>query len=112
MTKMYIKIVEVDQPTRTVTVKYRSDNSLLDIDSYPPVAFQITNYQAKTKEEFVEQLRPQISLHLYYRDLEETPNTDVDISDWAGYTATVDPVSFPTPQPQVVEAFDTPEVEI
>jgi len=110
--KLYIKIVEVDVETRTLSVKYRSDKSLLDIDSYPPVAFQITNYQAKTKEEFVEQLRPQISLYLYYRDLQENPNTDVDISDWAGYTATVDPVSFPTPGASVVEAFDNPEVEI
>ena len=48
MSKINIKIVEVDQPTHTVLVRYNSENSNKSIDEYPAVAFQVTNYNAKT----------------------------------------------------------------
>ena len=44
MSKINIKIVEIDQATHTAVVKYTSENSKKNIDEYPGVAFQVTNY--------------------------------------------------------------------
>jgi hypothetical protein len=88
--KINIKIVEIDQSSHTVLVKYASENSKKSIDEYPEVAFQITNYNVKTPEEFVEAIRPQVSLYVYQRDLAENPSTPVDLSAWHGHTAEVD----------------------
>ena len=46
-----IKIVEIDQAIQTVVVKYASENSKKNIDEYPGVAFQLTNYNVKNLEE-------------------------------------------------------------
>ena len=48
MSKINIKIVEVDQENHTVLVKYTSETSVKNIDEYPAVAFQVTNYNEQT----------------------------------------------------------------
>jgi hypothetical protein len=86
--KINIKIVEIDQATHSVTVKYASENSKKNIDEYPAVAFQVTNFNnVSTVEEFVEAIRPQISLYVWQRDQAENPPTPVDISGWNNYAA-------------------------
>ena len=54
MSKINIKIVEVDQDSHTVLVKYASEKSQKPIDEYPAIAFQVTNYIASTPAEFIE----------------------------------------------------------
>lgn len=105
-----IKIVEIDQATQSVVVKYTSENSKKNIDEYPGVAFQITNYNAKNLEEFVEAIRPQISLYVYQRDQAENPSVSVDISNWNGYEATVEAFELPTVAAAPVPALEHPEV--
>jgi hypothetical protein len=85
-----IKIVEVDQETQSVVVKYISENSKKNIDEYPGVAFQITNYNVKNLEEFVEAIRPQISLYVWQRDQAESPAESVDMSRWVGHAVEVE----------------------
>ena len=88
MSTINIKIIEVDQPTHTVLVKYTSENSNKSIDEYPAVAFQVTNYNVKTVEEFIEAIRPQISLYVYQRDLAENPPEPIAILDWVTFQPT------------------------
>ena len=112
MSKINIKIVEVDQSSHTVLVKYASKNSKKGIDEYPAVAFQVTNYNVATPEEFIEAIRPQISLYVYQRDLAENPSTPVDLFAWHGHTAEVDHYQ-PTDQAlgsQLIPAQQNPEI--
>ena len=90
MSKINIKIVEIDQTTHTAVVKYASENSKKNIDEYPGVAFQVTNYNATTPEEFIEAIRPQVSLYVWQRDQAENPPTPVDLSDWHNHAAEVE----------------------
>jgi hypothetical protein len=90
MSKINIKVVEIDQATHTVVVKYVSEASKKPIDEYPGVAFQVTNYSAKTIDEFIEAVRPQISLYVWQRDQAENPLTPVDISGWGGHSVEVE----------------------
>ena len=80
MSKINIKIVEVDQSSHTVLVKYASEKSQKTIDEYPAVAFQVTNYNVATAEEFIEAIRPQVSLYVYQRDLADYVKHKYDIS--------------------------------
>jgi hypothetical protein len=110
--KINIKIVEIDQSSHTVLVKYASENSKKSIDEYPEVAFQITNYNVKTPEEFVEAIRPQVSLYVYQRDLAENPPAPVDISGWHSHTAEVDHYQLTDPAlaSQLIQAQQNPEI--
>ena len=110
MSNIKIKIVEVDQATHTVLVKYCSDNSKQPIDDYPAVAFQTTNFNVTTRDEFIEAIRPQISLYVQQRDLAENPPTPLDISSWNGHEVEVPATELPTPQPQPIEGLANPEV--
>jgi hypothetical protein len=110
MSTINIKIIEVDQPTHTVLVKYTSENSNKSIDEYPAVAFQVTNYNVKTVEEFVEAIRPQVSLYVYQRDLAENPPEPIEISGWLGYDVQVNAFELPAPAVPPVEALANPEV--
>jgi hypothetical protein len=110
MSKINIKIIEVDQSTHTVLVKYTSENSNKSIDEYPAVAFQVTNYNVKTVEEFVEAIRPQVSLYVYQRDLAENPSEPIEISGWLGYDVQVNAFELPAPAVPPVEALANPEV--
>ena len=89
MSKISIKIVEVDQVTQTVLVKYSSENSLRPIDEYPAVAFQISNFNVKTLEEFIEAIRPQVTQYVQQRDSAESPD-NIDISSWNGHSVEVE----------------------
>ena len=90
MSKINIKIVEIDQATHTAVVKYTSENSKKNIDEYPGVAFQVTNYNVTSLEAFIEAIRPQVSLYVWQRDQAENPPTPVNITDWNNYSAEVE----------------------
>ena len=107
MSKITIKIVEVDQATHSVAVKYISENSKRLIDEYPAVAFQVLNYTATTPEEFIEAIRPQVSLYVGQRDRAENPEKYIDIEHWFGVCRQVDAVDIPPPP----AATSTPPVE-
>lgn len=110
MSKINIKIVEVDQDSHTVVLKYASEKSVKTIDEYPGVVFQVSNYNVANLDEFIAAIRPQISLYVYYRDLAESPNQAIDISSWSGQSVEVDAFELPAPAPQPVEALANPEV--
>lgn len=110
MSKINIKIVEVDQSSHTVLVKYASEKSQKTIDEYPAVAFQVTNYNVATAEEFIEAIRPQVSLYVYQRDLAENPPEPIEISDWLGHDVQVDAFELPAPAVPTVTALANPEV--
>jgi hypothetical protein len=112
--KINIKVVEVDQETHNVTVKYVSENSKKNIDEYPAVAFQVTNFNVTTIEEFIEAIRPQISLYVWQRDLAENPSTPIDISGWHDYAAEFEaynPVD-PAQPSQLIPVQVTSEVKL
>lgn len=112
MSKINIKIVDVDQGSHTVLVKYVSENSKKTIDEYPAVAFQVTNFNVKTPEEFIEAIRPQVSLYVWQRDLQENPAESIDLSGWNGHNAEVNAFELPTPMAPPVEALANPEVTL
>lgn len=112
MSKINIKIVEVDQDSHTLVLKYASEKSQKPIDEYPGVAFQVSNYNVANLDEFIAAIRPQISLYVYYRDLAESPNQAVDISSWAGQSLEIDAFELPAPAAPPVEALANPEVTL
>lgn len=112
MSKINIKIVEVENDSHTVVLKYASEKSKKSIDEYPGVAFQVSNYNVANLDEFINAIRPQISLYVYYRDLTESPVQNIDISAWSGQTIEVDAFEIPAPAPQPVEALANPEVTL
>jgi hypothetical protein len=110
MSKINIKIVEVDQNSHTILVKYASEKSQKPIDEYPAVAFQVTNYNVSTTEEFIEAIRPQVSLYVWQRDLQENPAKSIDLTGWDGYAVEVDAFELPAPAVPTVDALANPEV--
>jgi hypothetical protein len=110
MSKINIKIVEVEQSSHSVSVKYTSDKSKKLIDEYPAVVFQATNFNVSSPEEFIEAIRPQISLYVHFRDLAENPATSIDLSNWIGCTATVDSFPLPATAPPPIEGLSNPEI--
>lgn len=110
-----IKITEIDQTTQSVVVKYASENSKKNIDEYSGVAFQVTNYNVTNLEEFVEAIRPQISLYVWQRDQAENPPTPIDISEWGGYSTEVDryiPPVDPALDSQLIPSQVSAEVKL
>lgn len=112
MKKINIKIVEVDESTQSVEIKYTSERSLKPIDEYPSVVFQVSNYNVSNFDEFIEAIRPQLSLYVYLRDLAENPPNPVDMSDWNGLTIQVDAYELPTPALPAIEGLANPEVQL
>ena len=112
MSKINIKIVEVDQENHTVLVKYASETSKKNIDEYPAVAFQVTNYNVSSLEQFIEAIRPQVSLYVWQRDQAENPPTPIDISSWDGHDVHVDAYELPAPAAPAVPALTNPEVTL
>ncbi len=115
MSKILIKIVEVDQATRTILVKYASETSKKSIDDYDAVAFQLTNFGSRTPEEFIEAIRPQITQYVQQRDLLESPQEHVDLSAWNGLSVEIDAHVFELPEPASpaappIDALANPEV--
>ena len=113
MAKINIKIVEVDNSTQSVEIKYASEKSLIPIDEYPGIVFQVSNYNVSNLDEFIEAIRPQVSLYVYMRDLAESPPNPVDMSDWDGYTVQVDAYELPVePTSTQTTAQVNPEVTV
>jgi hypothetical protein len=110
MSKINIKIVEVDQSTHSVIVKYASEHSKKSIDEYPAIAFQVSNFNAATAEDFIEAIKPQISIYAQLRDKQENPADYIDLSSWVGYTAEVTSIELPELAPHPIEALANPEV--
>lgn len=115
MSKISIKIVEVDQATQTILVKYASETSKKSIDDYDAVAFQLTNFGSKTPEEFIEAIRPQITQYVQQRDLLESPKEHIDLSAWNGLSIEIDAYVFELPEPAdaaapPIDALANPEV--
>lgn len=112
--KINIKIVEIDQSSHTVLIKYASENSKKSIDEYPEVAFQVNNYNVKTPEEFIEAIRPQVSLYVWQRDQQENPAESIDLSGWQGHEAEVDhyQTADPALASQLIPAQQNPEIVI
>ncbi len=115
MSKISIKIVEVDQATQTILVKYASETSKKSIDDYDAVAFQLTNFGSRTPEEFIEAIRPQITQYVQQRDLLESPQEHVDLSAWNGLSVEIDAHVFELPEPASpaappINALVNPEV--
>ena len=112
MSKINIKIVEVDQSSHTVLVKYASEKSQKLLDDYPAVAFQITNYNVANLDEFIEAIRPQISLYVWQRDLNENPSQSIDLTSWNGHAVEIDAFELPAPSVPPVGALANPEVTL
>lgn len=90
MSQITIKIVEVDPSTHSVVVKFVSENSKKSIDEYDGLAFQVPNYESVTPEQFIKEIKVQVSNIVKNRDAVESRTGIVDISDWNGYTTTID----------------------
>jgi len=112
MSKIDIKIVDVESSTNSVIIKYASEKSKKVIDDYPAVAFQVNNFPVSSIEEFIEAIRPQVSLYVYLRDLSENPIENLDITPWKGYTVQVDAYELPAEAPPPVPALNNPEVTL
>ena len=112
MSKINIKIVEIDQSSHTVLVKYASGKSQKHIDEYPAVAFQVSNYNVANLDEFIEAIRPQVSLYVYQRDLAENPPQPIEISDWLGHAVEIDAYELPAPADPPVAALINSEVTL
>lgn len=112
MSKINIKIVEIEQNSHTVLVKYASENSKKSIDEYPAVAFQVTNYNVSSIEQFIEAIRPQVSLYVWQRDQQENPAESIDLSGWYGHDIHVDAYELPASAAPAVPALVDPEVNI
>lgn len=110
MSKINIKIVDVDQSTHSVIVKYASEHSKKPIDDYPAVAFQVSNFNVVTADEFIEAIKPQISIYAQLRDKQENPADYIDLSSWVGHTAEITSIELPDLAPHPVEALANPEV--
>ena len=114
MSKINIKVVEVDQENHTVLVKYASETSTKSIDEYPAVAFQVTNYNVSSIDQFIEAIRPQVSLYVWQRDQAENPPTPINISEWNNHSAEVEAYTLAEAalDSQLPAVQQTPEVTV
>ena len=101
MSKINIKIVDVDQSTQVVLVKYASESSRKNIDDYDALAFQLSNYNTKTPEEFIEAIRPQVTQYVQQRDALENVDRHIDLSAWNGHTSEIIPYTVDAIDPAV-----------
>jgi hypothetical protein len=95
MSKISIKIVEVDQSTRSIVLKFATEHSAKPLDEYDGLAFTVANFGSLTPEEFIEKIRPQISEMVLARDAAEQLVDTLDVTEWAGYTTTIDAIEVP-----------------
>ena len=114
MSKISIKIIEIDQRSRSVILKFASENSLRPLEEYDGIAFTVANFNSLTPEEFIEAVRPQISSMVLARDQAEQLVNTLDISTWAGYTTTVEAIEIahidPAVSTQMIPALNNSEV--
>lgn len=90
MSKITIKIIDIDRAANNIIVKYASDASAKPIDEYSAMGFQITDSSILTPEQFIESIRYQVSQYVAVRDALESHTAAIDFSAWSGYTAEVD----------------------
>lgn len=114
MSKISIKIVEIDQRTRSVVLKFASENSLRPLEEYDGIAFTVANFNSLTPEEFIDAVRPQISSMVLARDQAERLVNTLDITSWNGYTTTVESIEIshidPAVSSQMIPALNNSEV--
>lgn len=114
MSKISIKIVEVDQRTRSIVVKFASEQSLKPLEDYDGLAFNVANFNSVTPEEFIESIKPQLSKMVAVRDQSEKIVESLDLSAWVNYTTTVDSVEVfevaPAVSNQILTGLANPEV--
>lgn len=92
MKKISIKIVEVHQPSRSVVIKFISENSAKSIDEYEGLAFTVANFDSFTPQEFIKKISGQITKLVSDRDDVEKRLHAIDVSSWNGYTTEFDSV--------------------
>ena len=110
MSKITIKIIDIDRAANNIIVKYASDASAKPIDEYSAMGFQITDSSILTPEQFIESIRYTVTQYVTVRDALESHTAAIDFSAWSGFTAEVEAsVIIPT-VPAVVDALATPEV--
>lgn len=114
MSSINIKIDGFDESSNTILVKFVSDLSLLPIDDYSSIGFQIIDPAVTTAEEFVQSIRNAITYHVAVRDALESHVTTLDLESWLDYTTTITPATLVDPAltPQLVEGLTNPEVEL
>ena len=114
MSKISIKIVEIDQRSRSVVLKFASENSLRPMEEYDGIAFTVANFNSLTPEEFIEAVRPQISSMVLARDQAEQLVDRLDVTAWNGYTTIVDSIEIahidPAVSTQMIPALNNSEV--
>ena len=114
MSSINIKIDGFDQSSNTILVKFASDLSLLPIDEYSSMGFQILDPNVSTAEEFIQSIRTAVTYHVAVRDALESHVTTLDLESWLDYTTTITPATLVDPAltPQLVEGLTNPEVEL
>lgn len=114
MSKITIKIIDIDRAANNIIVKYASDISAKSIDEYSAMGFQITDPTITTPEQFVESIRYQISHYVAVRDAFENQVNQIDFSSWNGFTTEVESISLADPvlQSQLIAAQSNPEVTL
>jgi hypothetical protein len=114
MSKIKVKIVEIDQRTRSVVVKFASESSKKSIDEYDGLAFQVSNFTAVTPKDFIDGITTQISKLVAIRDSSENVVANLDLTEWANYATEIDAVEIsevaPAASAQIVQALANPEV--
>jgi hypothetical protein len=110
MSKITIKIIDIDRTSNNIIVKYASEASAKPIDEYSAMGFQITDTSILTPEQFVESIRYEVSQHVAVRDALEAHTSALDFSAWSGYTTEVDASVLVASAPPVIDALATPEV--
>ncbi len=88
MSDLSIKIVDIDQSTNAVLVKFASEYSKKSIDEYDAVAFNLANYNTSSPDTFLEAIKPAIISAVKHRDYLESNPIDVNTQAWVGHTAT------------------------
>jgi long-subunit fatty acid transport protein len=114
MSSINIKIDGFDESSNTVLVKFASDLSLLPIEEYSSMGFQIIDPAVTTAEEFAQSIRTAVTYHVAVRDALESHVTTLDLDSWMGFTTTITPATLVDPAltPQLVEGLTNPEVEL
>lgn len=114
MSKISIKIVEIDQRSRSVVLKFASERSLKPLEEYDGIAFSVANFNSLTPQEFIEAVRPQISSMVLARDQAEQLMDTLDVTSWNGYTTTVEAIEIanidPAVSTQMIPALNNSEV--
>lgn len=105
MPQLQLKIVQIDTAARIAVVKYATENSLLPIDDYDGVAFQLGS--AQNAEQFIDSIKFQCMQYALERDYIETSIEPSYAAEWEGFETVIsdDEIVLPTPT-------TPPEVEL